>query len=159
MKDRHCSHCGQEFAVLSWPRQCSACCQTTWRNPLPVGVVLLPVGEGILLIRRGEEPQKGQLALPGGHLECDETWQKGIVRELQEEAQVDVNESDITLFDLHSTQSNMLVVFGLAPRQDVNVISKFKPNDEVTELLVIDRPVELAFPTHTLALRKFFAGR
>ena len=35
-------------------------------NPLPVAVVIVPVDDGAMLIRRSIEPAKGQLAFPGG---------------------------------------------------------------------------------------------
>jgi len=39
----------------------------------------------VLLIQRGEEPFKGLLALPGGHVEPDEDLDAAVKRELQEE--------------------------------------------------------------------------
>ena len=51
VKDSHCSYCGSRFpAELSWPRRCPACGNVSYRNPLPVSVVLLPVGDGLLLV-------------------------------------------------------------------------------------------------------------
>lgn len=45
----------------------------------------------ILLIRRGQFPGKGQLALPGGFLNQDETIENGCVRELLEETRINVD--------------------------------------------------------------------
>ncbi len=39
----------------------------------------------VLLVRRGDEPYKGQWALPGGFLQNDETAMEGALRELREE--------------------------------------------------------------------------
>ena len=44
----------------------------------------------ILLVKRKAEPGKGLWALPGGHLEMDETLQDGVIRELREETGIKV---------------------------------------------------------------------
>jgi len=42
-------------------------------------------GTKVLLVRRGQEPLKGEWSLPGGGLELGETLQQGVVREVLEE--------------------------------------------------------------------------
>jgi len=37
---------------------------------------LIPVHDGLLFVRRGIEPRKGKLALPGGFINLGETWQE-----------------------------------------------------------------------------------
>jgi 8-oxo-dGTP diphosphatase len=49
-----------------------------------VGAVVIDDGK-VLLVRRGQEPLKGEWSLPGGALELGETLQKGLVREVFEE--------------------------------------------------------------------------
>jgi 8-oxo-dGTP diphosphatase len=49
-----------------------------------VGAVVID-GTKVLLVRRGQEPLKGEWSLPGGALELGETLQQGIVREVLEE--------------------------------------------------------------------------
>jgi 8-oxo-dGTP diphosphatase len=49
-----------------------------------VGAVVID-GEEVLLVRRGNEPLKGEWSLPGGVLELGETLQQGVVREVREE--------------------------------------------------------------------------
>jgi len=49
-----------------------------------VGAVVID-GTKVLLVRRGQEPLKGQWSLPGGALELGETLQQGVVREVLEE--------------------------------------------------------------------------
>ena len=61
-KNSYCSYCGSKFPEkFSFPIACITCSQTTYSNPIPVAVILLPVDEGILLVRRGIEPAKGRL--------------------------------------------------------------------------------------------------
>jgi 8-oxo-dGTP diphosphatase len=49
-----------------------------------VGAVVID-GTQVLLVRRGQEPLKGEWSLPGGALELGETLQQGVVREVLEE--------------------------------------------------------------------------
>jgi mutator protein MutT len=54
-----------------------------------VGAVVID-GTKVLLVRRGNEPLKGEWSLPGGALEVGETLQQGVVREVFEETGVTV---------------------------------------------------------------------
>ncbi len=49
-----------------------------------VGAVVID-GTKVLLVRRSQEPLKGEWSLPGGALELGETLQQGVVREVLEE--------------------------------------------------------------------------
>jgi 8-oxo-dGTP diphosphatase len=49
-----------------------------------VGAVIVD-GNRVVLVRRGQEPLKGEWSLPGGALELGETLEQGILREVQEE--------------------------------------------------------------------------
>ena len=49
-----------------------------------VGAVVIK-GTKVLLVRRGNEPLKGEWSLPGGAVELGETLQQGVVREVLEE--------------------------------------------------------------------------
>jgi len=49
-----------------------------------VGAVVFR-GEEVLLVRRGQEPQKGSWSLPGGAVEVGETLTQAVLRELAEE--------------------------------------------------------------------------
>lgn len=49
-----------------------------------------PQGPHLLLIRRGNEPEKGKWAFPGGFLNMDETTEQCAIRELREETGIRV---------------------------------------------------------------------
>ena len=54
----------------------------------------------VLLIRRGQEPLRGEWSLPGGALEVGERLQEGIVREVEEETGLTVEPLEvIEVFD------------------------------------------------------------
>lgn len=155
-RNSHCSYCGNRFPAHGpWPRQCRACNNTTYLNPLPVVVVLLPIGNGLVVIRRNTEPQRGMLALPGGYIDCGETWQEAGCRELFEETGIQVAKNGISLYDVQNGLDNTLVVFGLAAQQPARVLEPFS-SEETTEVMLIDSPIELCFAMHTEVVRRYF---
>jgi ADP-ribose pyrophosphatase YjhB (NUDIX family) len=158
-KNSHCSWCGSRFAAAEpWPRHCRACGNRSYLNPLPVAVVLTPAADGIVVIRRNIEPAKGTLTLPGGYIDLGETWQEAAHRELLEETGIDIPESAITLYDVENGLDDTLVIFGLTARQPREVVRPLV-TDEVQEVVIIDRPIELGFPMHTRIVARYFAGR
>jgi len=153
----HCSFCGAAFPPQSqWPRHCHVCSNTTYRNPLPVVVVLLPIGNGVLLVRRNIEPQKGYLALPGGYIDVGETWQEAGQRELLEETGIEIPSTGIKLYDVMNGLDNTLVIFGLAAALPSGVVQPFQ-SAETQEVVVIDQPIELGFAMHTQVVTRYFA--
>jgi ADP-ribose pyrophosphatase YjhB (NUDIX family) len=159
LKNSHCSFCGAMFPPAApWPRSCVACGHTTYLNPLPVAVVLLPVGDGVIVIRRNTEPQKGTLTLPGGYVDAGETWQLAASRELLEETGIGVAAADITLYDVQNGLDDTLVVFGLAARQPRSVFQQFS-SEETQEVVLIEEPIELGFAMHTLVVERYFGER
>jgi 8-oxo-dGTP diphosphatase len=59
------------------------------RPIVAVGAVILD-GRRVLLIKRGQEPLKGQWSLPGGAVEIGETLRHALAREVREETCLDV---------------------------------------------------------------------
>ena len=156
-KNSHCSFCGTRFpATTSWPRTCCACGNKTYLNPLPVVVVLLPVNNGLVVIRRNIDPRKGTLTLPGGYLDLGETWQVGAKREVLEETGIDITGSEVSLYDVQNGLDDTLVIFGLAARQKNAVLQPFR-SAETQEVALIEGPIELGFPMHTEVVKRFFA--
>ena len=156
-KNTHCSYCGYRFDdAQGWPRRCGSCGNTSYLNPLPVVVVLLPVDRGLVVIRRNIEPQKGTLTLPGGYLDLGETWQEGARRELYEETGIDISGSDIRLYDVQNGLDDTLVIFGLAEKQPHEVLQPFR-SEETQEVVLIEEPIQLGFPMHTDVAARYFS--
>lgn len=156
VKNSHCSFCGTRFTSDLWPRKCRACGNTTYLNPLPVVVALVPVGNGLVVVRRNIEPSKGNLTLPGGYVDLNETWQEGAIRELQEETGITISVDKIRLYDVQNGLDDTLVIFGLAARLPLERLQPYH-SKETQEVTLIDRPVELGFPNHTRIVARYFA--
>lgn len=152
-KHAHCSSCGAAYpAGAGWPRTCAACGDVTYRNPLPVAVLVQPVDDGVLLIRRAG----GRLALPGGFIDHGESWQAAAARELREEAHLAIDPAGVALFAVRSAPDGTLLVFGIARPIGEASLPPFVVTDETTERVVARAPIELAFPLHTEVLREYF---
>ncbi len=160
-KNSHCSYCGEPFADAPWPRQCSRCGNRSYLNPLPVSVVLLPVGDdGLLLIRRAIAPREGMLALPGGFIGVGESWQEAGAREVREETGITVDAAAVRLFDVRSAPDGTVLIFGIAePVRAEADLPEFVANHETSEMVVAREPVELAFPLHTQTAERFWRER
>jgi ADP-ribose pyrophosphatase YjhB (NUDIX family) len=160
----HCSYCGTAYpAEADWPRTCPACGETTWRNPLPVAVAILPVRTaegrvGVVVQRRGIEPGRGLLALPGGFIEYGEDWRDALVRELREETGLVGDAAAVRLFAVRSAPAgNTIMIFGVLPERPADTLPASAPTAESTEWLVCTEPMDLAFSTHTETLAEFLA--
>jgi 8-oxo-dGTP diphosphatase len=165
----HCSYCGTLYEPGSpWPRTCAHCGETTWANPTPVALVMMPIigpdgRTGLLMVRRGIEPQLGQLGLPGGFIEDGESWQSAAVRELLEETGLVAEVAEVELADVLSAPSHVILVFGsVKPRTHADLV-EFTPervlqlsDGETLELAVVYEPQQLAFPLHTEMANRFF---
>ena len=165
--EKYCAFCGRPFEnpEAGWPKTC-ACGEITYRNPIPVTNVIVPVIDcgktGVLLIQRGIEPCREQWALPGGFMELHETWQEGAARELWEETSLIVEDPDcnIQLFAADvNPKKDRLLLFGIAPAYTLDTLPHIPTNDEVLASRVIFEPEDLAFPPHTRVVREFLAKK
>jgi ADP-ribose pyrophosphatase YjhB (NUDIX family) len=118
-------------------------------------VVVVPVGAGVLTVRRAVPPHVGELALPGGYIDVGETWQQAGAREVLEETGVAIDPERIRDLAVHSAPDGTLIVFGLAAPLDRPPV--LAPNAEVSELVVLTGPSRLAFDLHTRVLAEYFA--
>ena len=81
-KSKHCPHCG--FTYYGNP--CSATAAFIRRSSgQRFQALQQPPCDDLLIAVRGKEPAKGTLDLPGGFVDMYETAEEGIIREIQEE--------------------------------------------------------------------------
>ncbi|MEU6367537.1 NUDIX domain-containing protein [Streptomyces sp. NPDC046931] len=161
----HCSSCGTSYGegISGWPRTCAACGTTVYRNPLPVAVALQPAydtkGTALVVITRTIPPARGGIALPGGFIDHREDWRHAVVRELKEETGIEAAGRDVRLVDAMSSPDGHLLLFGLLPERPAVDLPPSGGTNETEGWHLLRRPIELAFPLHTLAVRAWFEGR
>jgi ADP-ribose pyrophosphatase YjhB (NUDIX family) len=171
MRDQFCSHCGTALPQTGYPRRCSngTCNVEIWANPIPVSVVLVPVVHeertGLLVIRRGIEPQRGKLCLTGGFLEEHESWQQGGAREVREEAGLELDPTSLTplWFTSSAPRPNRVLLFSVAPAVLASALPPCPSTVETLERGLLFGPEGLdevcAFSLHAEAMRRFFHTR
>ena len=85
---RYCPVCGAaEFVVNNFKsKRCEKCGFVLYVNPsAATAAFILNEKNELLVCRRGKEPAKGTLDLPGGFVDDDETAEEAIAREIAEE--------------------------------------------------------------------------
>lgn len=93
---------------------------TEFNNPVPVAVGLLPVatpaGLALAAIVRNNEPNRGQLALPGGYVDQGEDAAQATARELEEEIGFVSSPRQWQLLHSATNAKNRLLLFSVFER-------------------------------------------
>lgn len=91
----YCPKCGSD-AYQRLPhlhRACADCGHRDFNNPITGVAVLVLADDGEMLwIKRGRDPGKGKLGMPGGFVDPGESLEQAAIREAQEETGLDIFE-------------------------------------------------------------------
>lgn len=106
---RFCARCGEgllDSMVEDRPRQvCPSCGTIAYRNPLPVAsAAVVNEQREVLVVKRRQDPHRGEWCLPIGFAELGETIAEAAQRELREEAGIEARV--LRLLDVTSEESD-----------------------------------------------------
>lgn len=168
MKPNFCSFCGVQLPVEQQEAahpHCTACGTTHWQNPRPVAVLLQPARTvtgklGLVILRRGIMPFRGELALPSGFVEKGESIEEAASRELWEELHLTSPAEQIRLLDSIPTPHDQTLVFCTTDiiLDGVDTVP-FVRTAEALSRGVSPTAIDLCFPLHTAAMQEWFRGQ
>ncbi len=87
-KFHYCPVCGSKDFIINnvKSKKCLSCGFVYYANPgAATAAFILDEEQNLLVVRRGKEPAKGTLDLPGGFCDMEETVEEGMRREIAEE--------------------------------------------------------------------------
>ena len=160
---RFCPSCGTpREASLTQPLQCPACGFRLYINITSATGGFLRRRDGkVLFIRRGHEPAKGKLAIPGGFVDEGETAEQGLRREFMEEVGVPLQ----ALTFLCSHPNQYLYAGVTYPVLDFFFIAEAAGDETPAALDAVESfcwldpaevaEAEMAFPSMAYALRMY----
>jgi NAD+ diphosphatase len=159
----YCPRCGQARLQPNDPKsfRCEACGLVYYHSTSVAAVGLIEFEDKILLTRRLNEPKAGCISLPGGFVDYHETMEEALIREMQEELNLEISalrylcsSGDEYLF--REVTYFTIVAFFIARVTDISGITA---RDDISEFHLV-RPEEidpagLAFDSDRFALAEY----
>ncbi|MCC5780525.1 NUDIX domain-containing protein [Nitratireductor sp. B36] len=134
--------------------------RVVYDNTPTVVAVLVPYGKKLLAIRRGNDPGKGLLGLPGGYHMRGETWQEAGAREVLEETGITIRPDQLRLISMETDEygNNLVIARCPGPQRCVDPITTPEEVQEIVYLEKTPRVKDVAFPRHHYAMLGHFRG-
>ncbi|MYC06354.1 MAG: NUDIX domain-containing protein [Chloroflexi bacterium] len=89
-----CNRCGaplsERFIEGRMRPQCDNCGNIIFLDPKVAAVAIVVDGDGLVMVKRGVEPEYGKWAFPSGYVDRGEVVEAAAVREVKEETGLDV---------------------------------------------------------------------
>ena len=107
-----CQRCGERLGQKRIEGRlrphCPACGYVVFLDPKVAAVALVVDGDGLVMVKRGVEPQYGKWAFPSGYVDRGEIVEAAAVREVKEETGLDVALDE--LIGVYSLEGNPVVL-------------------------------------------------
>lgn len=120
---------------------CPECGFTIYQNTAAAVAVLVKLEKRYIILRRGREPGKGLLDLPGGFVDPGESAEECCRREIREEIGVEISNlqyitSHPNIYPYKDVTYNTCDMFFIAECMDKNFV---RQEDEIDEILLLDK--------------------
>jgi ADP-ribose pyrophosphatase YjhB (NUDIX family) len=159
---KYCPSCGRPEISFVGPKElaCRACSFTYFHN-VAVGVAaILEFGGKIIMLRRGSEPGKGKLDLPGGFAEPQESAEEALKREVTEELKLSLK--TVTYLgsapNVYEYKGVVYQTCDLFFHSKIDVLLTECDKEEIAELLVM-APAEIPRGQIAFQSTRMFLGR
>ena len=155
----YCQRCGEgleEKRIEGRMRHhCPSCGHVVFLDPKVAAVALVVDGKGLVMVKRGVDPQIGKWAFPSGYVDRGEVVEAAAVREVKEETGLDVALE--RLVGVYSLEDNpvVLVVYSAHIVGGTIVVG----HDELdVKTFALDELPPLPFPHDAQILRDWLDG-
>jgi len=164
MKKRtYCPHCSKKLSVKTEGDTlrdfCVSCDTFFYDNPLPVASTIVVSDRKVVLVKRKNDPKKGEWCLPSGFAEIGESIGAAALRELEEEAGIKGKVIDFVCVDsaYSNTYGDLIFVTFEAEWIDGDLMA----GDDAEEvgLFSFEEIPPLAFTSNTKAVRRYLHNK
>jgi 8-oxo-dGTP diphosphatase len=111
---KFCPQCGGRLEKRQLKPQepqrlvCTVCGFVFYLDPKLSVIAVIPLDEGVVLVRRAIEPGRGLWVLPGGFVDMGEVVEEAVVRETQEETLLTVR--PLRLLNIYSYPNHRTII-------------------------------------------------
>jgi len=134
---------------------CSACEFVHWDNPKPVTATVVPMENGLVLVKRKFPPFVDDWCLPGGFIEAMEDPEASAIREVEEETGLTVQIDRLLGAFSPGKGINVIILFYLAKPAKGTLVAGDDASD-VNCFAESDLPKNIAFELHRNMVRNWF---
>lgn len=139
----YCPSCGAENILYDGIKKfnCNECSFTFFQNTAVAVAAILEYDEKILLVKRGKEPHKGKLDLPGGFVEPKESAEDALKREIKEELNIEIEKPEYlnsfpNIYEYKGVFYNVCDLFFFSR---ISVLPTELDRTEIAELILVNR--------------------
>lgn len=142
-----CPICGQKTFIESneKAKRCASCGFVYYFNPSAAVACFIKNAQGeLLVVKRGKEPAKDTLDLPGGFVDMNETGEDSAHREVKEETNLDVSNCRylFSLPNIYPYSGFKVHTLDLFYECEVDSFEGAQANDDAEEILIL-KPEEI----------------